>query len=62
MKKSLEASVRDVVLAAVAAFSASLAAFLAAPDVTVPGLKAAAVAAGYAIVRAVVGVVASKLA
>ncbi len=61
VKKSLEASGRDIVLAAVAAFTASLTAFLAAPDVSVPGLRAAGVTAGYAVARAVVGAVAHKL-
>lgn len=61
IKGGLEATKRDIVLAAVAAFVAALTAFLAAPDVTVPGIKAAAVAAGYAVVRAVVAVIAKKL-
>jgi len=61
LSEGLKADARDVILAGVAAFTAALTAFLAAPDVSLPGLKAAAVAAGYAVARAVVGAIADKL-
>lgn len=60
MLEKLKASARDVVLAAVAAFVASLSVALAG-DVSVPVLKAAVVAAGYAAFRAAVGAIARKL-
>ena len=61
LSEGLKADARDVILAGAAAFSGALAAFLAAPDISFPGLKAAAVAAGYAVARAVVGALADKL-
>ena len=64
MIEKLSASVRDIVLAGVAAFVGALAVLFATPvgDVTLPGLKAAAVGAAYAALRAVVGAIAVKLA
>lgn len=61
LRESLVASVRDVVLAAVAAFVSALVAFQAAGDVSVPAVKAFAISAGYAVIRAVVGVISRKL-
>ena len=61
MLEKLKASGRDIVLAGVAAFAAALAVAMPA-EVTLPGLKAAAVAALYAAGRAVVGALAAKFA
>lgn len=61
MIEKLKASARDVVLAAFAAFVTSLALALQG-DVTLPVLKAAAVAAAYAAFRAGVGALAKKIA
>lgn len=61
MLEKLKASARDVVLAGVAAFGAALAVALPA-EVTLPALKAAIVAAGYAAFRAAVGALAAKFA
>ena len=61
MIEKLKADVRDVVLAAVAAFAGALSVTLAG-DVSLPVLKAGAVAAAYAALRAGVAVIAAKLA
>lgn len=69
MIEKLKASVRDIVLAAVAAgagaFGVALKAFTDAGDYSVPALRAGAVAIGtavlYAAFRAAVGAVAAKL-
>jgi hypothetical protein len=64
MLEKLKASARDVVLAAVAAFTGALAVLFATPvgDVTLPVAKAALIAAGWAAIRAAVGAIAAKLA
>ena len=64
MLEKLKATVRDVVLAAVAAFIGALGALLALPvgDVTYPVVKAALIAAGWAAIRAAIGVIAAKFA
>lgn len=61
MIEKLKASARDVVLAAVAAFTGALSVALAG-DVSVPVLKAAVVAGAYAALRAAVAVIAVKAA
>lgn len=64
--EALKATVRDVVLAGVAAFAGAAGvvtlAVAGGADVTVPYLKAAAVAAAWAALRAMSGVLAAKLA
>ena len=60
MLEALKASLRDVVLAAAAAFFGALSVGLAA-EITLPGFKAALIAAGYAALRAAVGAIAAKL-
>lgn len=66
MLEKLKASARDVVLAAFAAFAASAATYLVAvnsgAEITLPGLKIAAITAGYAALRAAAGALAAKLA
>lgn len=59
MIEKLKATTRDVVLAAFAAFTGALSVALAG-DVSVPVVKAAAVAGAYAALRAAVAVVAAK--
>jgi hypothetical protein len=61
MIEKLKATARDVVLAAVAAFAGALSVALTG-DISLPVLKAAAVAGGYAALRAAVAVIAAKLA
>ncbi len=56
----LIATVRDLALAAFAAFVAALAVALPA-DVTLPGLKAAAVSAGYVALRFLASEIAKRL-
>ena len=64
--EKLEASVRDIVLAFVAAFAGSAGAVAlainAGADVSLPYLKAAGIAAVWAGIRAAAGVLAAKLA
>lgn len=60
LSDSLRATARDLVLAAVAAFVSSFALALEA-GVTLPALKAAAVTAAYAALRAAAGYLATKL-
>lgn len=57
MIEKLKASARDVVLAALAAFTGAFAVALEV-GVTLPVLKATAVSAGYAAARAAVGAIA----
>ena len=59
--EKLKATVRDVVLAAVAAFTGGLSVALAT-EASLPVLKAAAVASGWAAIRAAIGVIAAKTA
>ena len=59
--EKLKASVRDVVLAAVAAFTGGLSVALAG-GASLPVLKAAVVASAWAALRAGIGAVAAKLA
>lgn len=61
MMEALKATVRDVALAALAAFAGALSVGLAA-EVTLPGFKAVLVAAGWAALRAAVGVAAARFA
>ncbi len=58
---ALEATIRDIVLAGVAAGFGAAVVIVKAGGVTLPVLKAAAVAALYAAGRAVVAAIASKL-
>lgn len=60
MIEKLKASVRDVVLAAVAAFVGAISVALSSPDVSVPFLKAAVVTAAYAALRVGVATAAAK--
>lgn len=56
--EALKASARDLVLAFVAAF---VGAFVMPSDVSLPAVKAAVIAAGYAGVRAVIGLISAKI-
>ena len=58
---AFKATIRDVALAAFAAFAGALSVALAA-EAAIPVLKAAAVAGAYAALRAGVGVLAAKFA